>query len=71
MSDEIIIRDWTGRVLFRGNFKSKEVDIVLDTNRCDCADGCSKCDGTGYKGDFDVNWVDESDERNVYEYINY
>lgn len=31
------------------------------------------CDGTGYKGDFEVEWIDQNDKEdcNVYEYINY
>ena len=79
----INIVDWTGAVLLNAQYDSKEVDKVLDANRCDCGDGweqigttmqqCSKCDGTHYSGDFDVSWEDESDKDdcNVYEYIDY
>lgn len=71
MKNIIIIQDWAGNILFEGNYKSKKVDAVLDANRCNCESGCSKCDGTGYKGDFEVYWENENDTRNVYEYINY
>lgn len=73
----IKIIDWTGKILFQGHHKDKEVDIVLDANRCDkCPhidsdDICHICDDTGYSGDFHVEWADESNEENVYEYINY
>ena len=71
--DTIVITDWTGKVLFKGPYSDPKVDEVLDANRCkDCAqDECIKCDGTGYSGDFEVNWVNENDTRNVYEFINY
>jgi len=73
----IKIEDWTGRQLFLGDYDDPQVDKVLDANRCKCADdireNCKECDGTGYCGDFEVLWVDESDKDdcNVYEYINY
>ena len=71
--NEIIIKDWTGRELFKGPYTSPEVDKVLDANRCDCKDveSCKSCDGTGYSGDFEVHWLNENDSRNVYEHINY
>jgi hypothetical protein len=34
--DKIIIQDWTGRILFEGSYKNKEVDKVLEANYCDC-----------------------------------
>lgn len=71
MKNQIVIQDWAGKILFEGHYKDKEVDEVLDANRCDCDDECDQCDGTGYKGDFEVYWKDESDQRNVYEFINY
>lgn len=71
--DEITITCWTGKVLFKGPCTSPEVDAVLDANRCDCkeVESCKSCDGTGYKGDFEVYWLNENDTRNVYEFINY
>ena len=80
----IEIIDWTGKVLFIGDYDSPLVDEVLKANRCECYENeptdkngtdadCKKCDDTGYSGDFEVNWVNESDKNNhsVYDYINY
>ena len=70
----IKITDWTGRVLFEGSYKDPKVDQVLDANRCTskvCNDICQWCDGSGYSGDFEVNWLNQNDTRNVYEFINY
>ena len=78
--DEIVITCWTGKVLFKGLHNDPMVDTVLDANRCLLCDDmtdhqkqqeCPRCDGTGYSGDFEVNWTNENDTRNVYEYINY
>lgn len=72
--DWIKIVDWTGRVLFQGHYEDKQVDKVLKANRCKCwakKEPCSKCNETGYSGDFEVSWMNENDSRNVYEYINY
>lgn len=73
--NHIVIQSWTGRILFQGHYKDKEVDKVLDANRCECfekGDFCADCDHTGYKGDFEVYWVDDDhDNGNVYECINY
>ncbi|WP_417353562.1 hypothetical protein [Flavobacterium alkalisoli] len=80
MADKSIrIDDWACNLLFIGPYDSPEVDEVLDANRCEaCPDlednsDCDHCNGTGYKGDFEVSWVDESNNNygNVYEYINY
>lgn len=73
MKNNIIIQDWTGKILYKGSYKSKQVNKVLDANRCDCKDTCDKCDGTGYKGDFEVMWENEElhENDNVYEFINY
>lgn len=78
-NNDIIIEDWTGEVLFEGDYNDSEVDDVLDANRCPevtCQrEGeettCSDCDDTGYVGEFEVKWSDESRDDNVYEYINY
>ena len=77
MKNHIIIQDWAGNILYKGHYKNKEVDRILDTNRCVACGGreleidhCHECDNTGYSGDLEVYWIDE-DERNVYEYINY
>ena len=73
----INIIDWAGNNLLNAEYDSKEVDKILDINRCsycqDYDDGCKDCDDTGYTGDFEVSWEDESDKDgcNVYEYINY
>lgn len=70
----IIIEDWAGNLLYIGEYDNPEVDKVLDANRCDCEDGCDKCDNTGYIGDFTVQWIDGDNDHNglnVYEYINY
>jgi hypothetical protein len=82
----INITDWAGNNLLNAPYDSKEVDRVLDMNRCSCESGvtyelkefpsgseCKICDGTGYSGDFEITWEDESDKDdcNVYEYINY
>ena len=72
--DVISIKDWTGRELFKGSAQDPQVNVVLDANRCTskvCNDSCQLCDGSGYSGDFEVNWVNENDKRNVYEFINY
>lgn len=76
MKNHITITDWAGNVLYEGHYKRKAVDEVLDANRCkacndDTRDDCKECDGTGYSGDFEINWADEADERNVYEFVNY
>jgi len=39
--EHIVIKDWTGKILFKGNYLDKEVDRVLKANRC------SKCFGDG------------------------
>ena len=71
--DEITITCWTGKVLFKGPHTDPKVDEVLDANRCQCGsvDECKACDGTGYSGEFEINWVNENDKRNVYEFIYY
>jgi len=74
MNKIILITDWTGRELFQGRYDDKEVDLVLDANRCStCVSSpvCKECDGTGYSGDFEVSWQDENNAENVYAYINY
>jgi len=75
MKNIIQIIDWTGKLLFEGIYSSKEVDRVLDANRCTQCDGCNEkctmCEGTGYWGDFEVDWKDEHRTDSVYEYINY
>lgn len=63
MKNHIIIQDWAGNILFKGHYKDKEVDQVLDANRCACRfendekdlssqGDCLECDNTGYWGDF-------------------
>lgn len=71
MKNIIIIQDWAGNVLFQGNYTDKQVDQVLNANRCNCDHGCKKCDETGYAGDFEIYWQNKNDKRNVYEYVNY
>ena len=75
---DITIACWSGKQLYIGAYDDKEVDTVLDANRCkfcnhDLDINCEHCDGTGFSGDFTVHWNDESDKDgcNVYEYINY
>ena len=34
--DQIVIKDWTGNVLFEGDVNSKKVDRVLKANWCKC-----------------------------------
>ncbi len=69
--NNIRIIDWAGNVLYAGDYRDPEVDVVLDANRCNCdGDGCEKCDSTGYAGDFSIEWEVEQ-ERNVYEFVNY
>ena len=74
-TDYILINDWTGKELFYGNCFDNEVDLVLEANRCStCACGgfpCKECDGTGYGGDFTIEWVDTTRKDNVYEFVNY
>ena len=73
IDNRIEIIDWAGNTLYIGPCDAPEADDVLKTNKCKCHEGCEKCDGTGYLGDFEVKWVDSSDKENhnVYEYINY
>lgn len=84
MKDQIIIKDWTGKILFKGHVlhDGKKIDAVLEVNRCkpckkyqakndSLNSKCKICDGSGYSGDFSVEWVDKSNEENVYECINY
>ena len=74
MNNRIVIQDWAGNVLFRGDCNSPKVDKVLDANRCtacDHDDDCDECNGTGYSGDFEIYWEDNTDQRNVYEHVNY
>lgn len=75
MNPNIKIICWTGKILYQGHYSSQEVDTVLDANRCACVDDarefCKSCNGTGYSGDFSVEWEDSSIEDNVYEAINY
>ena len=78
----IRIKDWTGNVLFEGRYDSKEVDEVLEVNRCKCKqcknyrkgigdDYCESSEHTGYNGDFSVYWCDDNRNDNVYEFIHY
>lgn len=62
--------------MFQGDYRDTDVDRVLAANRCCvCYDGdtsqCTRCDGTGYQGDFEVFWEDDKRQDNVYEFINY
>lgn len=83
----INIIDWAGNVLLNAEFDDPKVDEVLNVNRCNLCDSgtvynpetlesmgdCSKCDGSGYWGDFEIHWEDKTDKDgcNVYEYVNY
>ncbi|MEN9449733.1 MAG: hypothetical protein RJA83_347 [Pseudomonadota bacterium] len=75
MNPNIKIICWTGKILYQGPHNSPEVDTVLDANRCACVDDarefCKSCDGSGYSGDFHVEWEDSNIDDNVYEAINY
>lgn len=77
MNKNIKIVDWAGNLLFKGSVDSPKVDRVLDANRCkECScglnlHGCAACGDTGYIGDFSIAWVDEDNQENVYEYVNY
>ena len=71
---------WTGKDLFIGPYDDPQVDTILEANRCphciedrESCDSCDSCDSTGYIGDFEIYWIDESDKENcnIYEYINY
>lgn len=79
---QIKIYDWTGQILYQGDVKSKDVDKVLEANRCKCYDNeptdkngqdadCKECDDTGYIGDFEIVWSDKSCKDNVYDFIDY
>lgn len=76
MNNNIIIKDWTGNILYEGDKDHPNVDKVLEANRCKSwrhgtYDDCNDCDGTGYSGDFEVYWQDENRRDNVYEFISY
>lgn len=82
VNKDIIIQDWTGTQLYFGSFENdQEIDKVLEANRCKQCHGddynsemeCDICDGSGYAGEFEIFWVDESDKKghNVYEYTYY
>ena len=89
MKDKSVrIDDWANNTLVINAYDSKEVDDVLNANRCDLCDSgtvyssengedlgdCTKCDGSGYSGDFKISWIDEANDEaglNVYEYVNY
>jgi len=73
--NQIVIKDWAGNILFKGHNNATEVDKVLKANQCGVCkrkdpEDCPECLGTGYEGDFTVEWVDQRDD-NVYEHINY
>lgn len=76
-NNNIIMRSWTGRIMFQGDYRETDVDRVLEANRCYVCgligglDNCSKCGGSGYGGDFEVFWEDDKRQDNVYEFINY
>lgn len=83
MNNNIIIKDWTGKILYDGDSRHPDVDKVLEANRCKNdhdsipsfmylgGAGCWYCNDTGYSGDFEVYWQDETRRDNVYEFINY
>ena len=72
-NDNIIIQDWAGNILFQGPYTDSTVDVVLNANRCECDhdEDCHDCNGSGYTGDFSVEWEDSTCTDNVYEFINY
>ena len=72
----ILIKDCAGNILFDGDYRDKMVDHILNKNRCYCdfedsGMKCCECGDTGYKGDFEVFWQDNTRKDNVYEFINY
>lgn len=84
MNNNIIIKDWTGKILYDGDCRHPDVDKVLEANRCWVDHDnlpkprtlgrnvdCTACNDTGYSGDFEVYWQDENRKDNVYEFINY
>ena len=76
INKDIVITDWVGNQLYIGPYDDADVDKILDANRCKYCMGdepCMMCNSTGYAGDFEVYWSDESDKKdcNVYTYINY
>ena len=56
MKNEILIQDWIGNVLFRGDADDPEVLRIMQLNEAP-------------NDDIYVSWTDETDERNVYEHI--
>jgi len=56
--DHIKIEDWAGNVLFTGHCDNPEVLKVMKKNKAP-------------NDDIYVSWVDETDERNVYEFIHF
>ena len=72
----IKIIDWTGKILFQGHHKDKEINTILKANRCNCHGknnlvSCKECEDTGYLGDFSLEWIDENNQENVYECVEY
>ena len=56
MKDHIRIEDWAGNILFEGHCEDKQVLKVMRKNKAP-------------NDDIFVCWQDETDERNVYEFI--
>lgn len=56
MENNIIIQDWTGKILFQGDCESPEVLRIMQLNEAP-------------NDDIFVYWENENDKRNVYEYI--
>jgi hypothetical protein len=65
MKNEIIIQCWSGRILFKGDYRDEQVDKILRLNEYIDENGDKRND------ELSVYWTDEKDTRNVYECINY
>ena len=83
-NNNIIIKDWAGNILFQGPYTDKDVDKVLEANRCwvdhdklqkprtlGRSVDCTNCNDTGFSTEFEVFWEDGRRTDNVYELINY
>jgi len=60
-----------GECLIEGPCDSKEISNFLMQGKCTCEDECSECEGTGRIDDIYIEWENEKNTENVYEFVDY